>query len=151
MPPDHSRSRSDSSSSPEVEPKGLIAELPVPGISTGVGSFTVRPAAFWKFSMSLLTMADWPTMAMVWPTPVLPDWISEVMPYTVLMSPGAKKTRPLWLEVKLGCACTFLGRITCGRGRKSSRLRTVRITGARADGMLNSVEGAKCCTPSALK
>ncbi len=57
--------QSDSDSSPLEN-----VDVPVPGISTTVGSFTVSPAALWKFSMSLSSTADWPTRAIFCPAPV---------------------------------------------------------------------------------
>src|ERR1035438_9564723 len=142
---DHSRSRSDSFSSPLK-----VVEAPVPGINTSFGSLTVRPAAFWKFSTSVSVTADWPMIAMDWPPPLLLAAYSGLMSYTVAISPGAKKTLLLTLEVNALRGREFLFTTAWDLGRKSSRLRIDKMAGASAAGTVNSEEAAKCCSPLIL-
>src|ERR1700694_3888429 len=141
--PDHSRSRSDSPSSPSDDPNGLTVEGPVPGTSTSVGAFFVSSAALCKFSISPPCPADWPAITIDCPAPFTLALYSGFTSYAVAISLGAKKTFPEVFEVN-----DARGTTTCGRGLKLLKLRTAATDGAIAAGSESSVAGAKCLLPS---
>src|SRR5580704_4128580 len=66
-PPDHSRSRSDSPSSP-----GQRVELELLGYSTYWGVIAAKPAALRKLLRSRALTLDCPMIAIVWPVPLVP-------------------------------------------------------------------------------
>src|ERR1700733_7626637 len=68
-PPDHSRSVSVSSRSPDAAPAAAEGGV-VPGTVKTLGSLVGRPAAARKSVMSEATISVWPTTARVTPFPV---------------------------------------------------------------------------------
>src|ERR1700729_3828688 len=68
-PPDHSRSVSVSSRSPDAAPSGTDGGV-VPGTVKTVGLLAGKPAAARKLVMSERTISVWPTTARVTPLPV---------------------------------------------------------------------------------